>query len=100
MQVKSKSGRMFDLPDEEEAKRIHVAALSDPDAQPLTDEQLAQLRPLSKFKRSPGRPKAAMTKERVNIRLSPEVATYFRATGRGWQTRVDEILKEYVDAHR
>jgi uncharacterized protein (DUF4415 family) len=100
MQAKSKSGRVFDLPDGEEAKRIHAAALADPDAQPMTDEQLAQLRPLSEFKRSPGRPKAAVTKERVNIRLSPEVAAYFRATGRGWQTRVDKILKEYVEAHR
>ena len=98
MQVKSKSGRMFDLLDKEEAKRIHVAALSDTDAQPMKDEQLAQLRPLSEFKRFPDHSMA--TKKPVTIPLSPEVAAYFRATGRGWQTRVDNILKEYVEAHR
>ena len=43
-----------------------------------------------------GRPPKLVTKRAVNIRLSPEVLEYFRATGRGWQTRVDEVLKEHV----
>ena len=33
------------------------------------------------------------------IRLSPEVTAYFKAGGRGWQTRIDEALREYVQAH-
>jgi uncharacterized protein (DUF4415 family) len=93
MQVKSKSGRMFDIPDEAEAERIHEAALSDPDAQPMSDDMMKQLRPL-------GRPKAAVTKERVTIRLSPEVTAFFRAGGQGWQTRLDEALKAYVASKR
>jgi len=36
----------------------------------------------------------------VSIRLSPEVLEYFRATGKGWQTRVDEVLKEWMRKHR
>ncbi len=36
------------------------------------------------------------TKEAVSIRLSPEVLEYFRSTGKGWQTRIDDILREYV----
>ena len=43
-----------------------------------------------------GRPPKVITKRPINIRLSPEVLEYFRATGPGWQTRVDEILKEHV----
>lgn len=33
------------------------------------------------------------------IRLSPEVVEYFKAGGPGWQTRLDEALREYVQTH-
>lgn len=46
-----------------------------------------------------GRPKAAMTKERITIRLSPEVVERFRASGEGWQTRVDAALKDWLKTH-
>ncbi|MDR3353225.1 MAG: BrnA antitoxin family protein [Zoogloeaceae bacterium] len=46
--------------------------------------------------RGPGkRPK----KEQVAIRFSPEVLTAFRATGRGWQTRMNAALQEWLEAH-
>jgi uncharacterized protein (DUF4415 family) len=47
-----------------------------------------------------GRPKAAVTKERITIRLSPEVVQSFRATGEGWQTRMDAALKEWLETHK
>ena len=34
------------------------------------------------------------------IRLSPEVMEFFKASGRGWQTRIDEALREYVKEHK
>ena len=40
------------------------------------------------------------TKEQVAVRYSPEVLAYFRATGAGWQTRIDEALREYVSQHK
>ena len=46
-----------------------------------------------------GRPKAAVTKERITIRLSPEVVERFRASGNGWQTRVDAALKDWLKTH-
>jgi len=46
-----------------------------------------------------GRPKAVVTKERIAIRLSREVVDAFRATGRGWQTRMDAALKEWLAGH-
>jgi uncharacterized protein (DUF4415 family) len=33
-------------------------------------------------------------KEKVNIRLSPDVLAALRATGAGWQTRADELLRQ------
>ena len=46
-----------------------------------------------------GRPKAAATKERIAIRLSPEVVAAFRASGKGWQTRIDAALKDWLKKH-
>jgi uncharacterized protein (DUF4415 family) len=39
-------------------------------------------------------PKVATT-----IRLSPEVSSAFRATGTGWQTRIDASLKDWLRTH-
>lgn len=46
-----------------------------------------------------GRPKAAVTKQRITIRLSQDVVERFRASGDGWQTRVDAALKEWLKTH-
>ncbi|MDO9226594.1 MAG: BrnA antitoxin family protein [Pseudomonadota bacterium] len=46
-----------------------------------------------------GRPKAAVTKERITIRLSPDVVQSFRATGGGWQTRIDAALRDWLKSH-
>jgi uncharacterized protein (DUF4415 family) len=40
-----------------------------------------------------GKQKSA-TKQLVSLRLSPAVLDYFKATGPGWQTRIDEVLKK------
>lgn len=44
-------------------------------------------------------PQKAPTKERISIRLSQEVVQRFRATGAGWQTRVDAALRDWLKAH-
>jgi uncharacterized protein (DUF4415 family) len=45
-------------------------------------------------------PQKTPTKERITIRLSPEVVQRFRDTGDGWQTRVDSALKEWLKSHK
>jgi uncharacterized protein (DUF4415 family) len=45
-------------------------------------------------------PQKAPAKERITIRLSPEVVERFRATGDGWQTRVDSALKDWLRSHK
>ena len=49
--------------------------------------------------RGPGRPKAEVTKERITIRLSPDVVSAFRASGSGWQTRMDAALRDWLRDH-
>jgi uncharacterized protein (DUF4415 family) len=45
-------------------------------------------------------PQKAPTKEMISIRLSREVLDYFRATGEGWQGRIDEMLKQAIRRKR
>ncbi|MEZ5644982.1 MAG: BrnA antitoxin family protein [Burkholderiaceae bacterium] len=44
-------------------------------------------------------PQKAPTKERITIRLSPEVVQPFRETGDGWQARLDAALKDWLRTH-
>ena len=45
-----------------------------------------------------GRPAGTARKTQTTLRISKEVLAFFRASGRGWQTRMDEALKKYVAA--
>ena len=74
----------------------------------LTAEDLKYFRPASEVLSPSLREKIATRKrgpqktplkERITIRLSPEVVARFRATGDGWQTRVDAALKDWLANH-
>lgn len=41
----------------------------------------------------------APTKELISVRLSPDVLEPFRATGTGWQTRMNEALRDWLKTH-
>jgi len=84
------------MPSVEEDKVITAAARSDPDAKPLTLKQLKAMVPLRTLR---GRPKSSHKKLLVSVRYSPEVVAYFKATGEGWQSRMDGVLKAYVERH-
>lgn len=47
--------------------------------------------------RGPGKkaPKVLLT-----LRFSPEVVDYFRASGEGWQTRMNEVLEDWVSSRK
>jgi BrnA antitoxin of type II toxin-antitoxin system len=47
-------------------------------------------------KRGQRGPGTRAAKEAINIRLSPDVLSAFRATGEGWQTRVDGALQDWL----
>jgi uncharacterized protein (DUF4415 family) len=50
---------------------------------------------LAAFPRTRG-PQKTPTKVAVSLRLSSEVVEHYRATGPGWQTRIDEALKKMI----
>ncbi len=82
------------MPTVEEDKLILAAAKGDPDAQPLTDKQLKEMVPLRKVL---GRPRSERRKVLLSVRYSPEVIAFFKSTGEGWQSRMDGVLREYVE---
>lgn len=47
-----------------------------------------------------GRPKAALTKTQVTLRLDADVLDGLRATGPGWQSRANEALKQWLGRRR
>lgn len=85
--------RDIKLPTRKQDAAILAAAKSDPDAQPLTTAQLADMVPMRSLR---GRPKLASRKLLLSVRYSPEVVTYFKSTGDGWQARMDGVLRNYV----
>ncbi|EDS2357639.1 BrnA antitoxin family protein [Salmonella enterica] len=96
---KLKPGTIF--PTDEEDAKIRKAVASDPDAMLLEDENI-KLIPFNKLKslRRKGRPVTDCPKVSVNIRYSPEVVEAFRATGNGWQTRMNAALIDWLKQHK
>jgi uncharacterized protein (DUF4415 family) len=75
----------------------------------LTEKVAARSLPASQvpelsafFEKMRGRrgPQKAPVKERIGLRLDHEVVEYFRHTGPGWQSRINDVLAEYVKAGR
>ncbi len=94
--------RALDLISDEEDRRITEAALSDPDNPPLTDEDFARMRPAREvvphIVANPPRkvrgPQKAPKKEQIALSVDPDVLAFFRSTGKGWQTRMNEALRD------
>lgn len=83
--------------------QIQRMIASDPDAPEATDEQLAQAKPFGEAfpaladamrKNVGGRPKSDNPKVAVSLRLDQEIVARFKASGPGWQTRMNDALRE------
>lgn len=53
----------------------------------------------AKLKVPPRGPQKAPVKVSTTIRLSPDVMAAFKATGSGWQTRIDNALRDWLKTH-
>ena len=78
--------------------------LIDDDLPELGDDFFARARPAAEVMgepfmaraRLPGRPKVAEPKEPVTIRFDAAVARHLRASGKGWQTRLNDELARLI----
>ncbi|MFA9215955.1 MAG: BrnA antitoxin family protein [Sphingomonadaceae bacterium] len=88
--MKNKRELIWPTPQEDAA--ITAAALADPDAQPLTDEQLAQMRPW--------RTMGCSSRVGVDVGFDRDVVEAFQATGEDWRKRMNDALREWALQHQ
>jgi len=69
----------------------------DEDDRPASAEELAA--GIETARRARGRPTGSGTKEQVAIRFDREVLAAFRSAGPGWQTRMNDALKDWLKNH-
>ncbi|MBF0624464.1 MAG: BrnA antitoxin family protein [Magnetococcales bacterium] len=92
------------MPTDEEDQAITAAAESDPDNPIWTDDDFARACPaaevhpeiVAEYRRQKGkrgRPRLKNPKQVIAIRLDHDLVDAMRATGPGWQTRVNEVLR-------
>jgi uncharacterized protein (DUF4415 family) len=111
MPLKTKSGRMVQVPTPQEDMASTQAIASDPESRELDSEWFAHaqtvsavlgaqtLKGLMALKRPRGRPKADTTKVFTAIRLDADLVDAFKSTGKGWQTRINAALRQHITAH-
>lgn len=111
--IKTKSGRLIALPNAQDNAAINAAVATDADSPEWTEADFARAKPASDFfdpathaklsalQRKPGERglQKAPIKISTTIRLSPDVVAAFKATGEGWQTRIDAALKDWLKTH-
>ncbi len=90
------------IPTDEEEAAIQREIAMDPDAPEWTDENWARARPaievdpeLVLWARQI-RAQREKDKERVSVQLDADLAEHFRASGPGWQTRLNDTLRKAV----
>jgi uncharacterized protein (DUF4415 family) len=66
---------------------IQAAAARDPDNPPLTDAELAALQIV-----------VPTPKQAISIRLDDQVIDWFKRQGPGYQTRINAVLRAYIEA--
>lgn len=91
---KLKHGTIIPAPEEDAI--ITAAAMSDPDALPLTDEEWAAVKPFVRIGRPPSE---HPLKVPTTIRFDPDVLEALKATGKGWQTRVNAAMRDWLKSH-
>lgn len=113
MQIKTKSGREITLPTREEDAAINAGIAQDPDSPALNEAFFRHARParevlpelLGKAEaetllKKRGRPAGSGIKVQMTVRFDSEVIDAFKSAGDGWQTRMNDALRDWLKTHR
>lgn len=88
------------------SSKITDPYLIDEETAPLSEEEIKQLRPAPDvFKElglpipphRRGRPKSDAPKTQITLRLDADIIDHFRESGKGWQTRLNDTLRQIID---
>ena len=109
MFLTTKSGRKVLLPTDKEDAEINAQIAADPDDFELDDEWFNNAVPFNQLPKAMqaklkainkgGRPKLEKPKVFTAIRFDADIVEAFKATGKGWQTRVNDALKDWLKNH-
>ena len=87
-----------------ETENIQEKDLKSVESPPLSDAILRRMRPVAEtHPEIPPRVRNAQkasTRKSTTIRLNAKVLEFFKAQGKGWQTRINDVLQDYVDSSR
>ena len=90
--VKTRIGRVLVLPTPAEDAAIAAGIAQDPDTYEPPAHELGMMR-------RPGRPLGSGKKQQITLRLDSDVVDKFKASGIGWQTRINDALKSWMQTH-
>lgn len=101
--MKKNKKKILPISDEEEAA-IQRGIAQDPANPEWTEQDFKNARPFAEvfpeltesIRRARGRPALENPKKQVTLRLDSEVVAKYRASGRGWQSRINDILRKAV----
>ncbi len=84
---------------EEQAIKVHAKK----DGTELTDAQLAAFKSIEGFPEQAakvGRPVKESPKQATTIRFDADILEAFKAGGKGWQTRINDALRDWLSHNR
>ncbi|MEY4978593.1 MAG: hypothetical protein RLZZ352_863 [Pseudomonadota bacterium] len=91
--LKLSNGRTLRLNTADEDAAIDAGIAQDPDTYEPNNREIASMK-------RPGRPLGSGCKTQVTLRLDTAALDAFKATGAGWQTRINNLLREAVESGR
>jgi uncharacterized protein (DUF4415 family) len=96
-------------PSRAENERINRGIAADPDTFEWTTEEFTEARPASevlprglyeaavKRRRGQRGPQKAPVKKAITLRIDPDILARYKATGPGWQSRMNEALRRSLE---
>ena len=93
MQITTKSGRKLLVPNDADEKAINKGIDQDDDTFEMDIKSFQKLKKM-------GRPKSNVHKIPVSIRLDVEIIDGFKSMGKGWQSKINEVLAHYIENNK
>ena len=86
--TKTRAARALVMPTPEEDAAINAGIVQDQDTYELGATEFKQLRR--------GRPMGSGSKVQITLRIDADLVDTFKASGAGWQTRINAVLRDAV----
>jgi uncharacterized protein (DUF4415 family) len=84
------------MPTDEEDAAINRGIAEDPDTYEVPTEDFKKMKRLG----ARGRPRLDVPKVQLTVRYDADIVDTFKATGDGWQTRMNDALRDWLKDHQ